>query len=257
MDAKLDTVGGAAVLRFERRFNHPVDKVWRAVTEPAQLAQWFPATVETELKVGAPIKFTFPAEAPVDEAGSGEILEYDPPKVYAFRWNNDVLRLELVPDGDGTILHFSQTLGGGGLGRLSAGRNAAGWDTCLAVLEARLDGRDPEPPGDWLSAMVRYLDVFGLADGKRTDTPDGAELRFALDLVWKPVDDARDAVREMAENVERGIVHWELIADPEHGNRVELTHTLPAAEADAELAAWPARLCELLRTLHPAGHTDR
>lgn len=176
---------------------------------------------------------------------------FDPPKVYAFRWHRDVLRFELVPDGDGTVLHFSQTLGGGALGRLSGGRNAAGWDTCLAVLEARLDGREPEPPGDWVPAMLHYLDLFGLTQGTRTDTADGtAELRFALDLVWNPVDDAREPVAELAESVEPGAVHWDLITDPDLGTRVELTHTLPAEHAEAALAAWPAKLAGLFAAVH-------
>ncbi|TNC20673.1 SRPBCC family protein [Amycolatopsis alkalitolerans] len=250
MDAKMETVGGATVLRFERRFKHPVEKVWRAISDPAEMAHWFPAAVETELKIGAAMTFTFPGEAPIDGSRGGEILELDPPKVYAFRWNSDVLRFELVPDGDGCILYFSQTLGGGGLGRLGAGRNAAGWDHCLGALDARLDGREPEAFTEWLPAMQHYLDVFGLAEGTRADTAEGAELRFALDLVWKPVDDACKHVARLADTVKEGAVRWELFADPDFGTRVELTHTVPAEHADAELAAWPARLKELFAAVH-------
>ncbi|MTD59041.1 SRPBCC family protein [Amycolatopsis pithecellobii] len=250
MDAEMITAGESTVLRFERRFAHPVAKVWRAITEPAQLAHWFPAAVETELKIGAPMTFTFPDAAPIDGDRGGEILEIDPPKVYAFRWHKDVLRFELVPDGDGCILYFSQTLGGGELGRLAAGRNAAGWDHCLAALAARLDGREPEPFTHWLSAMEHYVDVFGLAEGTRTDTAEGTELRFALDLVWKPVDEAGKFVPGLVETVEPGKVDWELFADPDFGTRLVLTHVVPAEHADAELAAWPARLKEFFAAVH-------
>ncbi|MCO1580706.1 SRPBCC domain-containing protein [Crossiella sp. SN42] len=69
------------VLRFERRLRHPPEKVWRAVTDPAHLKHWFPAELQTEQRIGAPITFVFPgAEAP---PGSGEILEFDPPRVFA------------------------------------------------------------------------------------------------------------------------------------------------------------------------------
>lgn len=263
MDAQMETIGGNAVLRFERRFKHPVEKVWQAITEPQEMAHWFPAAVETELRVGAPMTFTFPDAAPLDGARGGEILELDPPKVYAFRWNKDVLRFELVPDGEGCVMYFSQTLGGGGLGRLAAGRNAAGWDHCLTALDAQLDGREAEPFTHWLSAMQHYIDVFGLTEGTRTETPEGAELHFALDLVWKPLDDVwqvlterqpeptrAEAPRLLEYKAERGIVRWELFADPDLGNRVELTHTVPAEQADAELAAWPARLTELFAAVH-------
>lgn len=263
MDAKLDSVAGAAVLRFERRFKHPVAKVWRAITEPAEMAHWFPAAVETELEIGAPMTFTFPAAAPLDGARGGEILELDPPEVYAFRWHNDVLRFELVPDGDGCVLHFTQTLGGGDLGRLAAGRNAAGWDHCLAALDARLEDRDPEPFTDWLAAMRHYLEVFELAQGTSTDTGGAAELHFALDLVWKPIEGVwqilverqpkattADAPRLLEHDADAGTVRWELFADPDFGTRVELTHTLPAQYADAALQAWPERLKDLFSAVH-------
>ena len=45
---------GRTVLRFERRLAHAPDKVWRAVTEPSELAHWFPAKIEAyELRPGA------------------------------------------------------------------------------------------------------------------------------------------------------------------------------------------------------------
>ena len=97
--AALETVAGQAVLRFERTLRHPPEKVWTAVTDPAEMSQWFPATVETELRPGAPIRFSMDEVVP--GTTEGEVLELDPPKVYVFRWNDDVLRFELLPDDDG------------------------------------------------------------------------------------------------------------------------------------------------------------
>ena len=45
IDGTLQTIDGRPALRFERRLAHPVERVWRAVTEPAELAQWFVAPV--------------------------------------------------------------------------------------------------------------------------------------------------------------------------------------------------------------------
>lgn len=176
---------------------HPVGKVWKAISDPAQMGHWFPATVETELTVGAPIRFTFPREAPIDGARAGEILELNPPRAYAFRWNADVLRFELVPDGDGCRLYFSQTLGGGPIGRLGAARNAAGWDHCLGCLRALIDGHEAEAFTEWVPAMERYIDVFGLGEGELTETGAGYELHFVRDPVWKP---AADVWRLLAED---------------------------------------------------------
>jgi len=273
VDANLETIGGKPVLRFERRLAHPVEKVWRAVSDPAELEHWFPAMLETELKVGAPITFVFPEEAPVDTTGHGEILELDPPKVFAFRWNHDVLRFEVVPDGEGCRLYFTQTLGGGPLGRLAAGRNAAGWDHCLAALAARLDEREAEPFTEWMSAMEHYIERFELGEGEVARTGAGYQLRFARDLVWKPSEDvwrlltedgfARNA-RVPAGEVTRseeprvleyatggGTVRWEIHYDEELGSRVELTHTTREADRLPELlATWHAQLERLFAAAH-------
>ncbi|HVW45009.1 MAG TPA: SRPBCC family protein [Amycolatopsis sp.] len=275
MDAKLETIGDNPVLRFERRLAHPVAKVWKAVSDPVEMRHWFPARLETELKIGAPIRFVFPEEAPVDEGGDGEILELDPPKVFAFRWNHDVLRFELVPDGDGCLLYFSQTLGGGALGRLGAGRNAAGWDHCLGSLAALLDRRAGEPFTEWLTAMEHYIERFGLGEGEVVRTADGFDLRFARDLVWKPAADmwhlltvdgfsrtaevpagevTRSAEPRLLEYAaEGGTVRWEITYDAALGARVELTHTVPAALADRVpelLAAWHTRIDQLFAAAH-------
>src|SRR5690606_11104818 len=85
--------GGRWVVRLERHLAHPVDAVWRAVTEPAQLAQWFPTTVELDLVVGGAVRFGLPADGP-----GGRVLELDPPRLLAFSWQDDVLRFELEPD---------------------------------------------------------------------------------------------------------------------------------------------------------------
>jgi uncharacterized protein YndB with AHSA1/START domain len=278
----LHTDGDTSVLRFERRLAHSPDKVWKAITEPAEMAHWFPAEVRTELKPGARMEFTFPDSAPVDSGGDGEVLEFDPPKVYAFRWNNDVLRFELVPDGAGCLLVFSHFLGGGGLGRLAAGRNAAGWDVCLDTLQARLDGDTFEHPTDWLGPMERYIQQFGLDEGDIRTTPDGWVVHFARDLVWKPADQvwalltegtepqagAEPPLRATNGYVEvgpvtaveaprlleyesrhngnpAGRVRWEIIHDPALGTRVELTHTFPARLTEfraTALAAWHVHL---------------
>ena len=41
MRGTYETVDNRPALRFERRLAHPIDKVWRAVTEPDELGRWF------------------------------------------------------------------------------------------------------------------------------------------------------------------------------------------------------------------------
>jgi uncharacterized protein YndB with AHSA1/START domain len=289
--ATLETIDGKAVLRFERRLAHPPEKVFRAISDPAELAHWFPATVETELRAGAPIRFTF---EDVDfEAPDGELLEIDRPKLLVYRWGDSVLRWEVVPDGTGCRLHFTHTLGGGEAwgGRLAAARHAAGWDVCLAALEARLDGAEPERP-DWLARDEAYLERFGLADGELREHGDGRQVRFERDLVqpveavWAMLTEGADhvpgeeppprfATAEFApgaitaakpgraleyewqhDGAAAGHVRWELV-EHDFGSGLILTQTLPARLdelAPVALAAWKRHLRSLVATLHGAAH---
>jgi uncharacterized protein YndB with AHSA1/START domain len=48
------------VLRFERHLGHPVERVWWAITEPGELAQWFSGEAEIDLTVGGKAVFTQP-----------------------------------------------------------------------------------------------------------------------------------------------------------------------------------------------------
>src|SRR5215211_1259069 len=50
-------IEGRPALRFERRYAHPLERVWRAVTDPAEMAAWFPSNVEGERAVGAELVF--------------------------------------------------------------------------------------------------------------------------------------------------------------------------------------------------------
>jgi uncharacterized protein YndB with AHSA1/START domain len=250
-DATLHYVNGEPTLRFERRLRHAPAKVWRAVTDPEEMRHWFPATVEAELRPGAPMRFVFPEEAVVDGAWDGEVLEVDEPKVFMFRWNTDVLRIELIPDGDGCRLVFSQTLGGGQIGFLAAGRTAAGWDTCLDQLAAQLDGGTAPERTDWHTPMAGYIEKFGLGEG----TVDGDVLRFARDLVWRKPEDSwqllmegmsrfvppgrivsSDEPRVLEYAWQDGTARWEFRSDPKLGERVELTVSTDLREP--ALATW-------------------
>ena len=46
MNVTQQTVDGRPALRVERRLNHSVERVWRAITEPQELARWFVAEAQ-------------------------------------------------------------------------------------------------------------------------------------------------------------------------------------------------------------------
>jgi uncharacterized protein YndB with AHSA1/START domain len=158
MDGQLERTNGRLQLRFTRRLRHSPEKVWRALTEPGDLAAWFPTEIEGERAAGASLRFSFRhGEGP---PMVGEMLRYEPPSVLEFRWGNDeTLRFELQADGDGSLLTFVDTFDE--LGK--AARDAAGWHTCLDILAYHLDGHPaPWTSGQrWQQVHPAYVERFG------------------------------------------------------------------------------------------------
>src|SRR5439155_4370497 len=142
MHGTLETIDGRPALRFERRLAHPVEAVWRTVTEPSELAHWFPSSVSGDLRAGGRLSFAFETDGvpPME----GEVLELEPPRRFTFLWGEDELRFELEPaeGGEGCLLHFTCVLGE----REKAARDAAGWHVCLDRLEDRLAGTPATAP---------------------------------------------------------------------------------------------------------------
>ena len=155
-DGTLHTENGLFVLRFERHLAHPALKVWQALTDAAALHHWFPQDVTADLRPGGKMLFSFrngEGIPPFD----GEVLEFDPPRVFAFRWGTDLLRWELRPADDGCLLIFTDTLTEGG----KAARDGAGWHVCLEALQAWIDGTEPPPADRWQQVHPGYVERFG------------------------------------------------------------------------------------------------
>jgi uncharacterized protein YndB with AHSA1/START domain len=155
VNGTLHAEDGRFVLRFERHLAHPAEKVWTALADRAELAHWFPTDIEADLRPGGKMRFVFRnGEGP---ALDGEVLEFDPPRLFAYLWGADVFRWELRPDGDGCLLVFTQTLDQQG----RAARDGAGWHVCLEALAARLDGSEPPPADRWQQVHPGYVRRFG------------------------------------------------------------------------------------------------
>jgi uncharacterized protein YndB with AHSA1/START domain len=165
-----ETIDGRPAVRFERRYDHPVEAVWRAVTEPGELAHWFPARVSVDdLRAGAAMRFDFGEGMVMD----GAVVELDEPRVFAFRWRSEHLRFELeaIEGGAATRLRFTHVLDEAD----TAARNAAGWHVCLQRLGARLAGDAPDAPGssptpEWRALYDAYVER-GVPSGAAIPTP--------------------------------------------------------------------------------------
>jgi uncharacterized protein YndB with AHSA1/START domain len=154
---QLSVIDARAVVTFTRRFEHAPETVWAALTEPDQLAAWFPTTIDGERVPGAPLQFRF--EHVEMEPMRGEMVAFEPPSLLELTWGGDRLRFELAPDGQGTRLMFTATMEE--LGK--ATRDGAGWHQSLGSLE-RLLGGAPAAPDDsdrWRSLRDVYAERFG------------------------------------------------------------------------------------------------
>ena len=98
IDGTLETIDGRPALRFERRLAHSLERVWRAVTEPAELAQWFVAPVAVD------------AGARRDVRGRGAVgrdhRARGAARCCAGPGREERYAFELAPDGDGCRLVF-------------------------------------------------------------------------------------------------------------------------------------------------------
>ncbi|SEG88402.1 Uncharacterized conserved protein YndB, AHSA1/START domain [Actinacidiphila yanglinensis] len=139
----LELEGGRPAVRFERVYDHPIDRVWALVSEPAELAYWFPfPEVAMEPVVGGEITFSGDSNMP-EVVVTGEVTAFEPPHLLAFTWGGDALRFELTRlDAARTRLTLTDFLDSAD----AAARNAAGWDLCLAALDARAAGGSAAPP---------------------------------------------------------------------------------------------------------------
>ena len=257
MDPKLDTTPqGRPSLRIERHLDHPVDRVWQAITTPEHLNHWYPfPVVEMDFRVGGKITF---------KGMDAVITQLDPPTVFAFsehappemtRESDDLIHFELTPLEHGCRLVFTHVFDD----RPAAASYASGWQLCLDALVARVGDQPftPTRPSD--QAHENFLKAFGLDKGTVEHTPDGWQVSFRrqltrpVDTVWPALADFADGhtVTEntpnqvLAYQTTTGPVRLELSNGTGHGARLELTHTV-STEQDADPDAWQARIEHLV-----------
>ena len=138
-DGTLERRGDRQLIRFERRLHHPVERVWRALTEPDEIAAWL-ALAELELTEGGRVVLTWQNTDPDGNTAvaEGTVSALDPPRLLEL--DTDIhgrLRWELERDGDGTALSFTADAQLPEDWELEV---LAGWHIHLDHLEHVLDG---------------------------------------------------------------------------------------------------------------------
>ena len=155
---------------FSRRLAHTPEHVWAAITEPEHLDAWFPTRIVGDRAAGAPLRFEF--RNGEGEDFEGEMLAFEPPRQLALRWGDEILRFDIRPDGDGSVLDVDVSFDDKG----KAARDAAGWHVCLDNLGAHLDGAPhPDAQDDknrWKPVFDHYVATFP-AEASTIGPPEG------------------------------------------------------------------------------------
>lgn len=125
----------------------PVDAVWRIVTEPDQIAQWFSDKAEVDLRPGGSGSLTFEQHGVI---APFVVEAVEPPHRFAWRWshpegsvpregNSTLVEFLLRAEGDGTRLRIIES-GIAALERTDAEKrdffedHGGGWTTCITSL---------------------------------------------------------------------------------------------------------------------------
>src|SRR2546421_12861190 len=147
--------GEYATIPFERSIWPPIRVVWEALTESEHLARWYMTRARLDAREGGSIDYR---SGPAQSHVTGKILVWQPPRVFEHEWNveprkelpkgeKSVVRWELTPDGDDTLLRITHKR----LTRATAIGFVSGIHAFLDRLEDELDG---SPLTDWAARVA-------------------------------------------------------------------------------------------------------
>jgi len=149
--------GDKWTLILVRELRHPPEKVWQALTDPAELREWAPFEVDGNLGTVGTVKLTWtgtptPLETKVKRADAPKLLEYDDT-----RW-------ELEAFSGGTRLTLWHNID-----RRFVSWGAAGWHISFDVLDhllsgnpiGRIAGAEAMKHAGWQRLIAEYAKQFG------------------------------------------------------------------------------------------------
>ena len=156
--------GDYATLRYERRLSHPREVIWKAITDPNELAGWFNTKAIINGRNGGTIDFVNTVSG---FHTTGRILAWDPQRDFEHEWHiapnpslsggepEAVIRWELKRDGDSdnTLLTLTYSR----LTKSTSLRFAPGTHAYLDRLEASLN---KEVLPDWMQRFAAVKELY-------------------------------------------------------------------------------------------------
>jgi uncharacterized protein YndB with AHSA1/START domain len=134
------------------------ETVWEFFVDPEKATRWMGKSATLDPRPGGEYR----VEVISGNVALGEFVELDRPRRLVWTWGwepgspspvepgSTRIEVELVPDGDGTLIRFAHT---GFADAEAAGPHAHGWDHYLERLEIAARGDDPGRD-TWLDRMT-------------------------------------------------------------------------------------------------------
>jgi uncharacterized protein YndB with AHSA1/START domain len=172
--AQVQKDGENWTLVLVRQLRHPPEKVWQALTDPAQLHEWAPFDADRSLgKTGTTVKLTT-VGAPREHVTETKVTRADAPRVLEYNWGGGDIRWELEALGGGTRLTLWANID-----RRWISMGAAGWHICLEVLDhllgedpiGRIVGPEAMQFEGWQRLNAEYAKQFGVETPRYPSSP--------------------------------------------------------------------------------------
>jgi uncharacterized protein YndB with AHSA1/START domain len=148
-----------------RELRHSPERVWQALTDPAQLREWAPFDADSNLgQVGTNVKLTT-VGAPALHVSETTVTRADAPSALDFKWGGNDVRWQLEPfGGGGTRLALLADID-----HRYVSMGAAGWHVCIDVMDHFLSGNaigrivagDAMKFSGWQRLNAEYAKQFG------------------------------------------------------------------------------------------------
>jgi uncharacterized protein YndB with AHSA1/START domain len=133
--AHIEKDGEKWTLVLVRELRHSPEKVWQALTDPAQLREWAPFDADKNMgAAGTTVKLTT-VGAPSPRITETRVTRADAPRLLEYNWGGQDIRWELEALGGGTRLTLWHNID-----RRFISMGAAGWHICFDVLDRHLSG---------------------------------------------------------------------------------------------------------------------
>ena len=151
-----------------RELRHSPEKVWQALTDPAQLREWAPFDADGNLGTVGTVKLTT-VGTPAPHVSETRVTRADAARLLEYSWGGQEMRWELEAVGGGTRLTLWHNID-----RRFISMGAAGWHICFDVLDRLLGGAPIGRivAGDamkfgWSRLNAEYARQFGIDAGDR------------------------------------------------------------------------------------------